>query len=94
MTEVRSAIIPWQECEYVTPRNAARILGLRPGALNDRIGSEELDAMTLPGGRQIVITVESVLRLIKRAEHAQLTARKEAKRQSKARPLRLVVSNQ
>lgn len=78
MAEVRNAVIPWQECQFVSPRNASRILGLRQGALNDRIRAGELEAKRLPGGQQIVISVESVTRLVERSEAVQLTARNEA----------------
>ncbi|RLK07416.1 hypothetical protein [Ruegeria conchae] len=93
MGEVRRAIVPWQECKFVSVRNAGRILGLHPDALEDRIFHDELDVRTVPGGSQAVITVESVLRLIERSEAVQLTARKEAKRQRKTRSFRLVVNN-
>lgn len=93
MAEVRNAVIPWRECQFVSPRNACRILGLRQGALNDRIRAGVLEAKRLPGGQQIVISVESVSRLVEQSEAVQLTARKEAERQRKTRPFRLVINN-
>lgn len=66
--------VPWRMREFVTVAEAASIVGRSPSWIRDRAGEGRLTAVRLQRAGGLLITVESLRRLVAEAEPARLPA--------------------
>lgn len=88
--EVFRTPIPWQECEFVSMANAARIAGRSHGWVRECITAGELSARRLPTGGPPVVSVASLRALLRAAGYIDGAEVPAGRRPA----LRLVTSNE
>lgn len=93
MHQSKQSYVPWRERAFVSPVEAAEIVGRTPGWVRERTFEGRLEAVQLTAGGPMAITVASLRRLIEGAKPARPAARRHRTTISGRPTLELVVDN-